>query len=202
VIEFRSAPRLILLCLVCSACSGEQPGGWSGDYAPCDRHGEIRSRDRLRLGVRFSVLNPDLAASVARALNFWSTVLEMEWFIENTRACSIAIVDGNGLPFKPGEVALAQLPGSPAFQGWIAFNPRARLSHTEQYLTAVHEIGHLLGLRHNENARSVMFYLHLEGPLELDTTDLSQLGVRHRIRAGLAERLPVTVVDQRRPPPD
>ena len=186
----RKAAQLTLLCLVWNVAlsAGERPGTWSGNYLPCNQHYELLSQEHKNLGVRFSTSSRGLAPQFMHALDFWSTILDMDWYEEDSRGCSIAIIDGHDNLFRPAEVARAQFPDSPTFQGWIAFNRKIKLPRHEQYLTAVHEIGHLLGLRHNPNAHSVMFYLRLDGQLLLDANDLSALAARHKLRLTNLER--------------
>jgi len=174
-----------MLCLMIAFTvrAGERPGAWTGRYPPCDGHAEVLKREPMNLGVRFSNSNPALNAEFARAMSFWASILEMNWHEEDSRACAIQAVDGDPDLFRPGEVARAQFPGLPAYQGWIAFNPRVSLPADELFLTAVHELGHLLGLQHSSNASSVMYFLALDGPVFLDSADLTALAARHRLRA-------------------
>jgi hypothetical protein len=137
----------------------------------------------MNLGVRFSQSNSALNAEFARAMSFWASILEMDWHEEDSRACAIQALDGDPDLFRPGEVARAQFPGLPAYQGWIAFNPRVSLPANELFVTAVHELGHLLGLPHSSNASSVMYFLALDGPVFLDSADLAALATQHRLRA-------------------
>jgi hypothetical protein len=116
-------------------------------------------------------------------MSFWASILEMNWHQEDSRACAIEALDGDRDLFKPGEVARSQFPGLPVYQGWIAFNPTVSLPANELFLTAVHELGHLLGLPHSSNASSVMYFLALDGPVFLDSADLAALATRHRLRA-------------------
>ena len=173
------------ICLLFSieAIAGERPGDWSGDYVPCDRHTEILKRDRMDVGVRFSTSIPDLEVEFARAMDFWAALIDMKWHRMDNRNCTIQVVDGHANLFKPGQAARAQFPGTRNFQGWIAFNPGISSPATELFITAVHEVGHLLGLSHSSSASSVMYFLRLEGPLFLDTTDLKLLATRHKLRA-------------------
>src|SRR3954470_14118380 len=104
--------RLTMLGLVCVFAFGadEHAGDWTGDYPPCDRHREVLTPEHLNLGVRFSTTDRELAAAFARAMNFWSTILDLEWHQEDTRDCSIQLVDGKTDLFRRGEVARAQIP--------------------------------------------------------------------------------------------
>jgi len=182
----RVPKRVMMLCLMIAFTmrAGERPGAWTGPYPLCDDHAEVLKREPMNLGVRFSTSNPKLTAEFARAMSFWASILEMNWHAEDSRACSIQVVDGEIGLFGPADVARAQFPGTPVFQGWIAFNPRVSQSADQLFLTAVHELGHLLGLPHSSNASSVMYFLALDGPVFLDSADLAALAARHRLRAG------------------
>jgi hypothetical protein len=180
----KKAAQLTALCFGGFASGADdRAGGWSGNYLPCDRHEEVLKQSSKNLGVRFSISNRDLRAEFVRALNFWATILDMDWYEEDSRNCSIAIFEGDHELFRSAEVARAQFPESSAFQGWIAVNRKVVLRGIEPYMTAVHELGHLLGLRHNPSPRSVMFFLHLDGPVWLDIADLAVLAARHKLRA-------------------
>jgi hypothetical protein len=187
--------RLIVSCVLAVSASipAERSANWSGKFYPCDQHSELLEKSHLKLGVRFSTSNPRLAAEFARALDFWATILDMEWREDNTRGCAIQIVDGRPDLFIQGQVARAQLPDRSAFQGWIAFNPDISLPPNEMFFAAVHELGHLLGLPHNSSAWSVMFYLQVNEPLVLNKADLGELAARHKLRVNRLDRpVPVT----------
>ena len=176
--------RAAILCLTAAfSLQGERPNDWTGAYPQCDRHTEVLKREAMDVGVRFSTSNRVLAAEFARAMNFWSTILDMAWYREDSRACAIQVLDGNPGLFKPAEVARAQFPWIASFQGWIVFNPRVFMPREELFITAVHELGHVLGLQHRTNPASVMYFLRLNGPLFLDDSDLAALAIRHKLRA-------------------
>jgi hypothetical protein len=185
-----------LLAFAFSMKASAIPGDWTGPYSPCDRHQELAKHEHLDLAVRFSTSDAHLTAAFVRALNFWATVLEMDWHEEHGRNCSIQIVTGDRKLFRHGEVARAQFPDQPTFQGWIAFNPEAVLSAQEKYLLAVHELGHVFGLSHNPSARSVMFFDCLEGTLLLDMVDLAALAARHKLRAARSVSPVVVAAEQ------
>ena len=93
--------------------------------------------------------------------------------------------DGARDLFEPNPnnmVARSQFPDRRHFQGWIVFNPAVTLTPAESYRISVHEIGHMLGLKHNPNTRSLMYDLDLECSVELDAADLASLRAHHKLR--------------------
>jgi hypothetical protein len=99
--------------------------------------------------------------------------------------CSMRIIYG-GPDILSGNavVARSQLTDRDGFHGKIAVRKIApqELSANEIYAVAVHEIGHILGLKHSTSIHSVMFFLNIEGAEALDAQDILDLSRRHRIR--------------------
>ena len=164
------------------------PPNWTGKYSPCSHHADLLSQDHLDLAVRISTSNPMLAEQFESAMEFWRGVLDLDWHEVDSDDCAIQLVDGTPSVFDFCSClsARSQLPDRPAFQGWIAFNPRLKLTRQEMFLDAVHEIGHLLGLTHNPNDSSVMFAFELDKAALLDAVDLAALASRHQLRPDLA----------------
>ena len=125
-------------------------------------------------------------------MDFWSSIVEMEWHEDETSNCSINVVDGTPEVLAHAVVARSQFPEWGNFEGWIAFDAHAPLSKFEIYVTAVHEIGHLLGLKHNPSASSIMYFLDLEGPEVVDSNDLFALAGHHKLRIAL-DQAPIPV---------
>jgi hypothetical protein len=135
--------------------------------------------------VRVATANQFLAEQFRRAMDAWARILDLDWHEEDTQNCSIQVLDGGLDLFQPKPqliVARSQLPDRLDFQGWIAFNPAQTLEEADFYRISVHEIGHMLGLQHSSNARSVMYGLDLDGPEWLDPTDLAVLAAHHKLR--------------------
>jgi len=195
MLRFRAAIPIAALLPVLTlpvSFADQRTANWAGDFPPCNQRFELLKRDSMNLGVKISTSNTVLAHEFRQALDFWSRVLDMNWHEDDSNSCAMQLVDGTSAILKTSIVARSQFTEWDNFQGWIAFNPRAPLTNTELYLTAVHEIGHMLGLKHNPSAHSVMYYLDLEGSEVLDETDLAMLAGRHKMRvASLTE--PITV---------
>jgi hypothetical protein len=190
--------NMIFLLLAASfGIADASPQNWGGNYPPCNRHYDVLSREHVDLGVRISTSNAALARQFEHAMEFWSGVVDLEWHEEDSQNCSIQLVDGAPVLFKSAGScacisARSQIPNLPAFQGWIAFNPDAKLTEREMFKISVHEIGHLLGLPHNPSGSSVMFFFGLDGSESLDAADLDALASRHKLRPGILERGVVT----------
>lgn len=167
---------------------------WSGPYRSCGNRAELLKSGHMELGVRFDTSSVEIAAAFHRALDFWSGVLDVNFYEESSTLCALAVVDGTPEVLrKAHNVARAQFADLANFQGWIAFDPHASeyMSSDEMYATAVHELGHLFGLRHNPSAMSIMYYLDCDGTSQLDELDLQALGLHHAIRAGIGLAVPI-----------
>jgi hypothetical protein len=183
---------LALFALPFGVLADQQRANWTGNFAPCGTHSELLKRDSMRLGVRFSTSNSAVAREFRRAMDFWAGIIDMSWHEDPSSSCSLELVDGTPAILRNAVVARAQFVEWQNFEGWVAFDPRAPLTKAEMYSTAVHEIGHTLGLRHNPNPNSVMYYIDLEGSEVLDSGDLASLAARHKLRFGLG-RAPIPV---------
>ena len=185
---------MIFLLLMASVGVGwVSPQNWTGNYPPCNSHQNLVSLEHVDLGVRISTSNPVLARQFEEAMEFWSEIIDFDWHEDDSRTCSIELVDGAPELFEsPGSCtcvsARSQIPDRQLFQGWIAFNPAAKLTEREMFKVSVHEIGHLLGLPHNPSGSSVMYFFELDGSGSLDAADLDVLAKRHRLRPGILEK--------------
>jgi hypothetical protein len=187
------AVLLFLVFPLASFGSNDSRANWTGRYAPCHRHTDLLASEHVNLGVRIATSDPVLAEQFARAMDFWSEVLDMNWHEVDSDDCAIQVVDGTPslFDFCLCMSARSQSPDQPAFQGWIAFNPRLKLSREQKFLDSVHEIGHLLGLSHNPSESSVMFYFGQDHRVSLDARDLGSLAARHPLRPDIGNVVPV-----------
>ena len=182
---------IVLICLLPPIGFAQtSSANWTGKYAPCNRHSDLLSPERMDLAVRISTSDTILAQQFERALEFWTGVLDFEWHKVDSEECSIQLLDGTPSLFDwcTCMSARSQFPDQAAFQGWIAFNPRVKLNKQEMFLDSVHEIGHLLGLAHNVNESSVMYSSELTKSTMLNAADLDALALRHKLRPGFLEK--------------
>ncbi len=182
----RPLRRFVCLGLLFAGLAGaENLGNWRANYPPCKQHSELLKRGPMNLGVRLATANPVLAEGFRSAMAFWAQVLDLEWHEESTQNCSIEVIDGERDLFEPepeNMAARSQFPDRRDFQGWIVFNPAIPLSKMESYRISVHEIGHMLGLRHSTNTKSLMYGFDLDDSQTLDPADLAFLADRHKLR--------------------
>lgn len=186
----RLLASLLTTCLGCVAqgTAGAQPRtNWTSTDAACSRYNDLRNRVLGDIGIKIDASEP-WAAGFRRAINFWNTVLLANFHEEtNLNACSVRIIEGDSNTLHDGIVARAQIPEWADFRGKIAVRPAgvSELSRTEIYGIAVHEIGHLLGLRHNTSPDSVMYFLDVNGDEVLDLKDLVALSRHHKVRPSI-----------------
>jgi hypothetical protein len=189
--------RLILaavfLCLSITLTTAKASPNWTGAYTPCAHHGDLLNREQMDLGVRISTSNAVLKREFKRAMDFWSQVLDIDWYEVVSEDCSIQLVDGTPEVFAFGggcacATARSQFPEEPGFQGWVAFNPTLASTPGEMFRDSVHEIGHLFGLHHNPDISSVMFFSDFGQDASLEIADLKALAAIHRLRPGILER--------------
>jgi hypothetical protein len=179
-----------------SASSGPTPGrqksqsNWTSADAPCMKFDDMRKPVIGDIGVEIDAADP-WANGFRRALRFWNTVLVANFHEENNlNACSVRIIDSDLGIVSRTVAARAQITDWANFRGKIAVSRAAAkdMNSAEIYASAVHEIGHMLGLKHNASGRSVMYYLDLSGTEVLDSIDIRELGRRHALREAIGTK--------------
>jgi len=161
---------------------------WISTDAPCAKYDDLRKPVLGDIGVRIDATGP-WADGFRRALSLWNTVLAANFHEEtDLNACAIRIVDAAPGLLSNSIVARSQLTEWDEFRGKIAVSPQApsTMSSGELYGTAVHEIGHMLGLKHNASSQSIMYFFNVNGTEVLDGTDILDLSARHQLRVALA----------------
>lgn len=179
--------KMFKLCalLVISVLPSLGQANWTGPYNACLNSHELRKAGHMRVGVRYDISNAIIVEQFHQAFDFWATVLDAEFFDEPSASCAIAVVTGtNEILHGRMVVARSQLPDRPNFNGWIAIDPRANayLEQSEAVAIWIHEIGHLLGLKHSRSAGSLMYYIDVDAHSRLEAADLRALASLHTLR--------------------
>jgi hypothetical protein len=162
---------------------------WTGPYSPCLNSNELRKTGHMRLGVRYDISNAIIVEKFHHAFAFWAKVLDAEFFDEQSTSCAIAVVGATkAILDERMMVARSQFVDRQEFSGWIAVDPMAStyLKQTEAVAMWIHEIGHLLGLKHSRSARSLMYYIDVDADSSLEPADLRTLASLHALRPILA----------------
>ncbi len=167
-----------------TAGAEEKPqSNWTGADEPCAKYDDMRRPVLGDIGVKIDANEP-WADGFRKALSFWNTVLVANFHEEtNLSACAVRIINGGPDILNNGIVARSQLTGRDNFRGQIAVSPGAAtaMSSDEMYGAAVHELGHMLGLKHNASSRSVMYFLNVNGTEVLDSKDILDLISHHKL---------------------
>jgi len=171
---------------------------WISADPPCANYDDIRNPVLDNIGVRIDATGP-WADGFRQALGFWNLVLAANFHEEtNLNVCAVRIVNGGTGILSKVIVARAQLTERDNFRGEIAVSPGAAktMSSAELYGIAVHEFGHMLGLKHNPSTRSVMYYFGINGTEALDSKDILELSTFHKLRPAIVSRgfLPIKSV--------
>jgi hypothetical protein len=176
----RLCPAILALTATCLA----QQVNWTGPYRPCDNSAELTRTGHLNIGVRYDISDPVLIQEFHEAFAFWSRFLDADFYADQSSSCAVAIVSATGKLLGTSAVARAQFPDRGGFGGLIAIDPAANtyLSRGEAVAAWTHEIGHLLGLRHNPSPASLMYFIDVDPSSSLDSSDLSALSRLHALR--------------------
>jgi hypothetical protein len=164
---------------------------WTSADAPCARYDDLRKPVLGDIGVRIDATQP-WADEFRRALHFWNTVLAANLHEETSLdSCAVRIIDAGPDILNHANVARSQLTELDRFRGKIAVSPGAAkaMSSAEMYGTAVHELGHMLGLKHNASSHSVMYFLNVDGTEVLDREDILALSTCHKLRMAVVPAL-------------
>jgi hypothetical protein len=165
---------------------------------PCAKFEDLRKPVVGSSGVKIDAADP-WPDGFRQAFRFWNTVLNANFHEEgDLNACSIRIIEvGPGI-LKSGVTARSQITDWANFQGEITVSQVAakEMNSAEIYATAVHELGHILGLKHNESSRSVMYFLDVNGTAVLDRKDIRELSRHHELRPEVLKKglLPIQAV--------
>jgi hypothetical protein len=177
----------VLIASWLGCASQPHQSNWNSPDAPCVNFADLRKPFLSNIGVKIDAAEP-WADGFRRALRFWSTVLAADLHEEkDLNACSIRIIDGGPDILDHAVAARSQLTDWAGFSGKIAVSQVAakEMNSIEIYATAVHEIGHILGLKHNVNIHSVMYFLDVDSTVVLDRKDILNLSRRHELRPAI-----------------
>jgi hypothetical protein len=175
--------RLGFAAQIMAGAENKPQSNWTTADEPCAKYDDMRRPVLGDIGVKIDA-NQAWADGFRKALSFWNAVLVANFHEEtNLSACVIRIINGSPDILNNGMVARSQLTGRDNFRGKIAVSRGAAtaMSSDEIYGAAVHELGHMLGLKHSASSRSVMYFLNVDGTEVLDSMDILDLSSHHKL---------------------
>jgi hypothetical protein len=176
--------------LVATPVRQEPQSNWTSLDAPCSKFDDLRKPLIGNIGVKIDAAEP-WADGFRSALRFWNQVLAASFYEEtNLNGCSIRIIDGGPGVVSRTVAARSQIIELANFGGKIAVSRTAAkdMTNAEIYASAVHELGHMLGLKHNASSRSVMYFFNLKGTEALDGEDTLELSKRQVLQPAIWEK--------------
>ena len=186
MIQTRCWSKSLALLLLLPFASLARQTNWTGPYNPCLNSADLKKTGHMSLGVRYDIPDRVVIGQFHRAFDFWAKLLDVDFHDEQSASCAMAIVDATDTVLMHSKtiVARAQLPDRLKFQGWIAVDPRASSYLADDEATAIwiHEVGHLLGLKHNPSPRSIMFCVDVDASSRLDSQDFRAIASQHALR--------------------
>ncbi|MGI9073160.1 MAG: hypothetical protein ACR2JB_18045 [Bryobacteraceae bacterium] len=79
-LQYAQIPLNLILrvgLLLLSSINMVAESSWTAPHPICERHAELLKSDHMVLGARIDTANPVLAKQFRRAMDFWTSVLEV-----------------------------------------------------------------------------------------------------------------------------
>lgn len=140
----------------------------------CGVYGDLLTTGHLAIRVKLDQVNQGDAWAMKQALKYWATILDMSVTIDNDlRTCNLELVYAND---ATNRIAYTVLPHYEGFNGVISYNIRRRVQAGTLTAILIHECGHVFGLCHTRDRRSVMYY-RVDSNQAVDGARLSQYDI-------------------------
>jgi hypothetical protein len=159
----------------------------------CADSADLYSTDHLSIRVKLDAVKATDAWAEKEALKNLTKVLDLDWTIDNDPAtCNVSLAY-----FREDSLRLAYVvqPRTAEFDGTIHINTNRHISSITMAEILEHETLHLLGLQHNRDPYSLMYWKMDSGEtvwgLGLDAFDLQRLSKMHALRQTSSQRVMV-----------
>lgn len=151
----------------------------------CRAYNGLLTTDHLNVRVKLDQVSAGDAWATKEALKYLATILDMSVIVDNDiRSCNLEPIYAND---DSGRLAWTIMPHSDGFDGTINYNTAHRVQAGPLVAILIHEIGHLLGLCHTRDRRSVMYYLvdssQVMNGSRLTRRDIEEVGKLHALRS-------------------
>lgn len=179
--------RFLLVVGLC-ACT---PAFAHSHREACRAYNGMLTTDHLNVRVKLDQVSEGDAWAMKEALKYLATILDMSVIVDNDiRNCNLELIYASD---DSGRLAWTIMPHSDGFDGTISYNTAHRVQAGPLVAILIHEIGHLLGLCHTRDRRSVMYYLvdsrQVVDGSRLTLRDIEEVGKLHALRRETYEDL-------------
>jgi len=151
---------------------------------PCRAYEDLLTTGHLTIRVKLDQVNQGDAWAMKQALNYWATILDISVAVDNdVRSCNLELLETDD---STNRIAYTIMPHYEGFNGVIAYNTHKRVAAGTLVAILIHECGHIFGLCHTRDRRSVMYYRvdgsQIVNGARLREHDIEEVGKLHELR--------------------
>jgi hypothetical protein len=150
----------------------------------CRAYNDLLTTDHLNVRVKLDQVSEVDAWAMKEALKYSATILDMSVVVDNDpQSCNLELIYATD---ESDRLAWTIMPHSDGFNATISYNTSHPVKAGTLVAILIHEFGHLLGLCHTRDRRSIMYYRvdssEAADGSRLTPRDIEEVGKLHALR--------------------